>query len=317
MPHFILEPGHWCWHNDHGEGEVLARLPGDKLIVRFQRWDFPDGEVVESSIKTVAAMSPRITPYDGGERNLPTAAWLLSDAIKANLVLIPRGEWIACGFGGHSIVLESCSDNYQLVYLDSSGCRHERGVWEKVILENPASVPVCWVALPDNVCENQMPPPDATVFAKFSKSAHEWVGIVLDCEDGFLEQREYVEHLIYCREVIENEVRTNPALTLLPAWQVVVSADTKFREKNHLPIPALAERYANWWQQAGWSIFARVNRQFDESAEGIAQNDQEARVKVGYARSLKMDDAVASNENSIESAQIHETRKVAGQHAND
>jgi hypothetical protein len=311
MPHFILEPGHWCWHNDHGEGEVLARLPNDKLIVRFQRWDFPDGVVIESNIKTVAAMSPRITPYDGGERNLPTAHWLLTDGTKANIVLVPRGEWIVCNFGGHGIVLESCSENFQLVYLDCSGCRHERGVWEKIVLDNPATLPVCWVALPDSPSEAQTPPPDTTVFAKFRKSAHEWQGIVSDCEEGFLEQPDYVEHLLYCRELIDNEVRLNPALTLLAEWQAVVTADAQFRTTAGDTMPDLAERYPYWWQQVGWSIYARVNRQYDESPEGIAQHEKKARVKAAHARSLKTEDTVASNEN----AEIHEPRKVVGRGA--
>ncbi len=313
MPHFFLEPGHWCWHNDHGEGEVLARLASDKLIVRFQRWDFPDGVVVESKIKTVAALSPRITPYDGGERNLPTAHWQLTDGTKAQLEVIPRGEWILCNFRGHGIVVESCTENWQLVYLDSDGSRHERGVWEKTIVENPATLPVCWVALPDSVCENQIPPPDTTVFAKFCKSAREWLGIVQDCEEGFLEQQDYVEHLIYCREVIENEVRLNPALTLLSDWQTVVNADDAFCEKNLVPMPEMAERYAAWWQQVGWSIFARVKHQFDESPEGIAQLEKQARVKAAYARSLNTDNAVASNEN----AESNEARKSVGRGAND
>ena len=279
--------------------------------MRFQRWDFPDGVVIESNIKTVAAMSPRITPYDGGERNLPTAHWLITDGTKAEIVLIARGEWIVCNFGGHCIVVESCSENFQLVYLDSNGCRHERGVWEKTVLENPDTLPVCWVALPDRVCENQTPPPDNAVFAKFSKSAREWAGIVSDCEEGFLEQQDYVEHLIYCRELIDNKVRLNPALTLLADWQTVVAADAQFRMKDTEAMPELTKRYPNWWQQVGWSIYARVNRQYDESPDGIAQHEKEARVKAAYARSLKTDSAVASNEN----ADIRQPRKAVGRGA--
>ncbi|NJR72237.1 MAG: hypothetical protein HC782_04135 [Gammaproteobacteria bacterium] len=149
------------------------------------------------------------------------------------------------------------------------------------------------------------------VFAKFSKSAREWVGIVGDCEEGFLEEHDYVEHLIYCREVIENEVRANPALVDTADWQLVLTADAAFSEKNSVAMPALNARYAAWWQRVGWSIFARVNRQFDESAAGIAQHEKTARVKAAYARSLKTDDVIASNENT-ETLDAQGTRKAAG-----
>lgn len=259
MPHFFLEPSHWCWHDDHGEGEVLARLPNDKLIVCFQRWDFPDGSIVESSIKTVAANSPRITPYDGGERHLPTAIWLLTEQEKASLTTIARGEWIVCHFQGFGIVETSCNDNWHVVYIDMRGDRRQHPAWETNLTATPVECPVCWIALPSAEDKAQSPPPSTAVFAQFNKSAQEWVGIVTDCEEGFIEQHDYVDHLIYCREVIAEQISANPALMQHPAWQDVAAADALFRRKNTTPLAAIEAQYPHWWQQVGWSIFARVN----------------------------------------------------------
>jgi len=297
MPHFTLEPGHWCWHNDYGEGEVLACLPGNKLVVRFQRWDFPDGSVIESRIKSVAANSAALTPYDGGERNLPTAPWLLSDEDRANLVLIPRGEWICCRFQGHGIVVESCSANWQVVYVDIKGILRERPAWEKSESLCPPALPVCWVAMPDTADITQQPPPDISILAKFIKASREWLGIVEDCEEGFLEHREYVTHLIDCRETIEDAVRANPGLTGHPVWPKVIAADGSFQQKDSALMPVWAARYPHWWQQIGWSIFARVNREYDASEQGIAEHEKQALVRGAQATRPHKNTVHSANDN--------------------
>lgn len=272
MPTFYLEPGHGCNHSQYGEGIVLERLPDDKLLVRFQRWDFPDGTATQESVRTVSAVSARICPSTGSQLafgKLPTAAWVLTEAECAKLAPLARGEWVEYGYREFGIVSETCSSDWLLTYITAQGETREIKIWTALAAASPLSLPVCWVAMPDANDFTQTPPPAQLSAATFRQDVERWRQTVEHCETDFLDDQDEVDHMLHDRTVLDESIAINPVLAQLPEWAEVLKLDHAFRAKDRMPSNAGVD-CRNWWYQVGWSIFKRVNQEFNASPRGQA-----------------------------------------------